>query len=68
MIGELNQVFGEHTQALIRHTIDLIRPTGKAIGVSTNSFDPAVTGFWHNLEINIISSGTNYDYIPAERP
>lgn len=62
-IGELNQVFGERTQALIRHAIDLIRPTGKAIGVSTGSFDPAVTGFWYNLGINMISSGTDYDYI-----
>ena len=62
-IGELNQVFGEHTQKLIREAIAILKDAGKPIGVSTGSTDPAVTQFWHSLGINMISTGTDYDYI-----
>lgn len=62
-IGELNQVFGERTQKLIREAIAILKDAGKPIGVSTGSIDPEVTGFWHDLGINIISTGTDYDYI-----
>ena len=62
-LGELNQVFGEKTQSVIRRAISILREAGKPIGVSTGSTDRAVTEFWHNLGINIISTGTDYDYI-----
>ena len=62
-IGELNQVFGQRTQDLIREAIAILKDAGKPIGVSTGSTDPEVTGFWHDLGINIISTGTDYDYI-----
>lgn len=62
-IGELNRVFEKPTQALIREAIHILKENGKPIGVSTGSTDPAVTGFWHELGINIISTGTDYDYI-----
>ena len=62
-IGKLNQVFGERTQKLIREAIAILKDAGKPIGVSTGSIDPEVTGFWHDLGINIISTGTDYDYI-----
>ena len=62
-IGELNLVFGEHTQKLIREAIAILKDAGKPIGVSTGSTDPAVTQFWHSLGINMISTGTDYDYI-----
>lgn len=62
-LGELNNVFGEKTQREIRRAISIIKDAGKPVGVSTGSTDPEVTGFWHDLGINIISSGTDYDYI-----
>lgn len=62
-IGELNHVFDENTQSLIREAIAILKDAGKPIGVSTGSTDPAVTSFWHDLGINLISSGTDYDYI-----
>lgn len=62
-VGELNAVFGENTQVLIRRAIAILKAAGKPIGVSTGSTDPKVTGFWHDMGINIISSGTDYDYI-----
>ena len=62
-IGELNQVFGEKTQKLIKEAIAILKDAGKPIGVSTGSTDPEVTSFWHDLGINLISTGTDYDYI-----
>lgn len=62
-LGELNRVFGESTQREIRRAIDILKSAGKPIGVSTGSTDRKVTEFWHDLGINIISSGTDYDYI-----
>ena len=62
-VGQLNNIFGEATQELIREAITILRAKGKPIGVSTGSTDVAVTSFWHDLGINIISSGTDYDYI-----
>ena len=40
-IGELNQVFGEKTQKLIKEAIAILKDAGKPIGVSTGSTDPA---------------------------
>lgn len=62
-IGELNHVFGEKTQSLIRRAISIIKDAGKPVGVSTGSTEREVTEFWHDLGINIISTGTDYDYI-----
>lgn len=64
-IGELNQVFGEHTVALIRKAVAILKDNGKCIGVSTGSTDPEVIGFWHDLGINMISSGVDFGYLRA---
>jgi len=62
-IGELNQIFGEHTIALIKKAIGILKDNGKCIGVSTGSTDPEVIGFWNDLGINMISAGVDYGYI-----
>lgn len=62
-LGELNRVFDDRTQEAIRRAISILRDAGKPIGVSTGSVDRRVTEFWHDLGINIISTGTDYDFI-----
>lgn len=62
-IGQLNNVFGDDTQALIRNAIDILHKAGKSIGVSTGSDDPNVIKQWHDLGINFISAGTDYLHI-----
>lgn len=62
-IGELNNVFGENTQKLIRQAVAILKEAGKCIGISTGSPEPEVTDFWHSIGINMISSGVDYDYI-----
>ena len=62
-IGELNNIFGEHTIALIKEAIAILKENKKCIGVSTGSDDPKIVQFWHDLGINMISSGVDYDYM-----
>lgn len=62
-IGELNQVFGEHNVALIKEAIAILKANHKCIGVSTGSDDPKILQFWHDLGINMISTGVDYAYM-----
>lgn len=62
-IGELNQVFGENNLKWIKQAIHILKDNGKCIGVSTGSTDPEVISFWHELGVNMISSGVDYAYL-----
>ncbi|MBQ7822406.1 MAG: aldolase [Clostridia bacterium] len=62
-IGRLNDVFGPETTALIKEAISIVKAAGKTIGVSTGSEDPKVLQYWHDLGINMISTGADYSYI-----
>lgn len=62
-IGQLNRVFEEPTMKLIRQAVDILKKAGKSIGVSTGSTDPAVLKLWHDLGLNVISAGGDYNHI-----
>lgn len=62
-IGELNNVFGKRNVNLMREAVALLKEAHKCIGVSTGSTDPEVLEFWDDLGVNMISSGTDYDYM-----
>lgn len=62
-IGELGLIYGENTQSCIRKAVDILRRAGKPVGVSLGTTDSEQIKFWHELGINIISTGTDYDYI-----
>lgn len=62
-IGQLNDVFGADTTALIKEAVSILKSAGKCVGVSTGSDDPAVIRHWTGLGINLISSGVDYDYM-----
>ncbi len=62
-IGELNRVFDEKTQYYIKKAIGILKKHNKPIGIATGSTDEKVLRFWHDLGINILTSGADYDYI-----
>jgi len=62
-VGELNQVFGEKTQNLIKRSIEILKKAGKSIGISTGSDDPKVLKAWYDMGINAISAGAEGQYI-----
>ncbi len=62
-LGELNMVFDEKTQVYIKRAIDILKKNNKPIGISLGTTDINIQRFWHDLGINILSVGTDYDYI-----
>jgi len=62
-IGELNNVFSANNLALIKAAIAVLKNAHKCIGLSSSSTVPQELPFWHELGINMISSGGDYDYI-----
>jgi 4-hydroxy-2-oxoheptanedioate aldolase len=62
-IGELGNVFGTRTSALIDEAIQILRAADKPFGVSTGSTDKEVLKYWHDKGMGIISSGADYGHI-----
>ncbi len=64
-IGKLNRVFDDEVQELLAEAVKIAHDAGKPIGVSTGSTDPNVLTFWYEKGCDIISSGTDFDYVRA---
>lgn len=62
-LGELGNIYGEKIQSCIRKAIEILKKHGKTIGISLGTTDVKELMFWKELGINMISSGTDYDYI-----
>lgn len=62
-IGELGQVYGANTTALIKKSIDILKAAGKYVGVSTG--DTSIEGLthWHDMGIDMISAGADFEYL-----
>ncbi|TBL79567.1 HpcH/HpaI aldolase family protein [Paenibacillus thalictri] len=62
-IGELGNVYGARTTALIDEAVGILKAAGKPVGVSTGSTDSNVLKYWHSKGMDIISSGADNDHI-----
>ena len=62
-IGRLGDVFCEENLALARRAIDAFRKEGKNVGVSTYATDPETLKRYHDMGINMISTGSDYVYL-----
>jgi 4-hydroxy-2-oxoheptanedioate aldolase len=62
-VGELGNITGEKTINLIKKSIEILEPTGKAIGLSTGDTDIRMLKFWNDMGIHMISAGIDYGYI-----
>jgi 4-hydroxy-2-oxoheptanedioate aldolase len=62
-IGELGNVYGARTTALIDEAIEILKSAGKPFGVSTGSTDKEILKYWHDKGMSIISSGADYAHI-----
>lgn len=59
-VGELQNVFGDKTQDLIKRAIDIVSKSDKAIGLSTGSTDEETITRWHDMGITMISAGADF--------
>lgn len=62
-IGELGNVYGARTTALIDEGIQVLKAAGKPFGVSTGSTDEQILQYWHDKGMGIISAGADYAHI-----
>ena len=58
-------VFCENTTALIKEAIGKLKKAGKYIGISLGDNSEATIKYWHDMGIDMISAGTDFDYLTA---
>ena len=59
-VGELENVFGDKTQDVIKKSVEIVSRNGKSIGLSTGGMDEESISKWHDLGINMISAGSDF--------
>ena len=64
-IGELCNVFGENTTALIKEAISKLKAAGKYIGVSTGDLAESTFKHWSEMGVDMISAGADFDFLTA---
>lgn len=64
-IGELCNVFGDNTTALIKEAISKLKAAGKYIGLSTGDLSQDVFKHWSDMGIDMISAGADFDFLTA---
>ncbi len=62
-VGKLSQIYCDEVQNLVKKSISELKKAGKPIGISINCTDPIENRKWYEMGINIISSGSDFDYI-----
>ncbi len=62
-IGRLGDVFCAENVKLAERAIAAFRKAGKTVGISTGAHDPETLRRYHEMGINMITTGADYDYI-----
>lgn len=62
-INRLGDVFCEENLALANKAIAAFKAAGKTVGVSTGAFDPETLARYHNMGVNMITTGADFDYL-----
>lgn len=62
-IGRPGDIFSEENLELANRAIRAFKEAGKTVGVSTVSTDPNVLRKYHEMGINMLSVGADYDYV-----
>ncbi len=62
-IGKLGDIFCEENLALAMHAIRAFRSANKTVGISTCANDRETLQRYHDMGINMITAGADYDYL-----
>ena len=62
-LGRLGDVFGNETTAAIQKSMDILRANEKYIGISTGDTSEKVLSYWHNMGLDMISAGADFDFL-----
>lgn len=64
-IGELCNVFGENTTALITEVITKLKAAGKYVGLSTGDLKEETFRHWFGMGVDMLSAGADFDFLTA---
>jgi len=62
-IGEIGHVFDEHTTALLKKAIRILREKGKYIGLATGSPTPESVKYWTDMGVDMLTAGADWNYV-----
>jgi len=62
-IGELGQVYGANTTALVKKSVDILKAAGKYIGLSTGDTSEKALTHWRDMGVEMISAGADFEYL-----
>lgn len=62
-IGELCRVFHDSTTELIKKSVDIMKAADKYIGLSTGDISEKTLQYWHDMGIDMISAGADFEYL-----
>ena len=62
-IGELGNIFGQNTTALIREVIEKLNKNDKFVGISTGDTSLSTIKHWHDTGFKMISAGADFDFL-----
>ena len=61
--GIPGQVFSDKITGVIKDTVRKLHNADKYVGLSTFDIEPDILKFWHDLGIDMLSAGSDYDFI-----
>ncbi len=64
-INELTNVFGDNTTALVKEAIAKLKAAGKYVGLSTGDLSESTFRHWHDMGVDMISAGADFDFLTA---
>ena len=64
-INDLCNVFGEGTTSLVKEAIAKLKANGKYVGLSTGDLAESTFKHWHDMGVDMISAGADFDFITA---
>ena len=61
--NKLGDVYSEDITDIIKSTVDRLHKAGKYVGLSTGDYSDSVLKHWHDLEIDMLSAGADFDFL-----
>jgi len=62
-IGELCNVKGDRTVALVKEAIVKLKANGKYVGISTGDYSEENLMYWQSFGVDMISAGADFDFL-----
>ncbi|MBQ9805076.1 MAG: aldolase [Clostridia bacterium] len=62
-IGEIGHVTDEHTTALLKRSVEILRRADKYVGLATGSPTPNSVKYWTDMGMDMLTAGADWNYV-----